>query len=53
MIAYKVVFLKPWFLTPNTIYYYINNQKNGLYLHFQQDSNTLKYVIFGYCMKEL
>ena len=26
---------------------------NGYYLHFQEDSNTLKYILFGYYMNKL
>jgi hypothetical protein len=28
-------------------------KKYGPYPHFQEDSNTLKYVLFGYCMNKL
>jgi hypothetical protein len=46
-LAYKIVFLKSWFiLIEMTIFY-------GSYFHFQEDSNTIKYVLFGYYMSKL
>jgi hypothetical protein len=38
----------------DTIYYYYNGKKNCVpYPHFKDDSNTVKYVLFGNCMNKL
>jgi hypothetical protein len=50
----KVVFLKLSILAADTTCYY-SNEKNfyGSSPHFQEDSNALKNVLFGYCMNKL
>jgi hypothetical protein len=41
-------------LAADTFYYYKNDKKNyGSYLHFQEDSNALTYMLFGYFMNKL
>jgi hypothetical protein len=53
-VCIKVVFLKPWQLAPDSIYYYENNKKKeGFSPHFQEDSNALKYVLIEYYMNKL
>jgi hypothetical protein len=54
-LATKVVFLKPSILAADTTYYYQNEKKNfyGYSPHFHVDANTLKNVLFGYCMNKL
>ena len=44
----------PWLLAVDTIFYYWNDKNiYGIYSHFQEDSNILKHVLFGYYTTEL
>jgi hypothetical protein len=49
---HKIVFLKSWLFAADTIYY-LNDKKYAFYPHSQEDSNTLKYILFGYSMNKL
>jgi hypothetical protein len=45
--------VKPWLLIVDTSYYSWNGKKNyDSYLHLQEDSNVLKYVLLGYCINK-
>jgi hypothetical protein len=53
LLGIKVVFWKPWLLVADTIYYIKIEKLYGSCPHFQEDSNVLKHVLFGYCMNKL
>ena len=45
--------VKTWLLVVDTSYYSWNGKKTyDSYLHFQEDSNILKYVLLGYCINK-